>query len=350
MAVCDARWQSARIALALAAILAGTGTPAESQVTHLEILSRQPATGGEEIGKAGAYQMIRGRVHGDVDPQDRRNAIIQDLALAPRNARGRVEYIATFALAERRWTDEGLGRADLLRSSTAATATLRRMRTATSSLVSGWQGDVDPTAVNQTITVPVATQAGRLTCHRPGHRTLHERARRNESLPIRLSSMGGRPPVYPPATDQPSATLTMSPGESRGGRGPASEIQRSAWAFADCTTTLFPGTPDPTQAVSQGRIRLANAVRARLHGEGSAGARHRSGGHAGHRRVLPPRRARRERQSESSERRRPSCGGDRRLAVRNFIKTFVHLGFNEDLQAGWSGTACSPGLPPGRPR
>src|SRR3954453_9282866 len=44
------------------------------------------------------YQVLRGKAHGELDPNDPRNRIIQDLPLAPRNARGRVEYVATFTL------------------------------------------------------------------------------------------------------------------------------------------------------------------------------------------------------------------------------------------------------------
>lgn len=45
-----------------------------------------------------SYEMLRGKVYGELDPKDRRNAIIQDIELAPRNSRGRVEYVATFTL------------------------------------------------------------------------------------------------------------------------------------------------------------------------------------------------------------------------------------------------------------
>ena len=94
-----------RSAKALAVLAVAVGpfaipAAAHAQVTRLEIQSRQPAAGGQVFGTAGPYEILRGRVHGEVDPRDPRNAIIQDLQLAPRNARGRVEYIATFALAK----------------------------------------------------------------------------------------------------------------------------------------------------------------------------------------------------------------------------------------------------------
>jgi hypothetical protein len=44
------------------------------------------------FGSVGAYEKLRGRAYGEVDPADARNALIMDVELAPRNASGRVEY------------------------------------------------------------------------------------------------------------------------------------------------------------------------------------------------------------------------------------------------------------------
>ena len=69
--------------------LLAMAAPVAAQVTRLDIKSRE------------VHRRLRadqGEAHGEVDPGDRRNRIIQDLDLAPRNARGKVEYVATFAL------------------------------------------------------------------------------------------------------------------------------------------------------------------------------------------------------------------------------------------------------------
>src|SRR4030095_12657971 len=42
--------------------------------------------------RAGQYERLIGRAYGEVDPKHALNAIIQDIDLAPRNARGLVEY------------------------------------------------------------------------------------------------------------------------------------------------------------------------------------------------------------------------------------------------------------------
>src|SRR5687767_2579882 len=77
-----------------AIVLFGVATTSTAQVTRLEITSRDSAA----FGSAGPHVNVRGRVHGQLDPRDRRNRIIQDLDLAPRNAAGKVEYVATFSL------------------------------------------------------------------------------------------------------------------------------------------------------------------------------------------------------------------------------------------------------------
>lgn len=66
-----------------------------SRITRLEITRvESPTFEGREFGTVGQYEKLAGRVYGEVDPADPRNAVITDLALAPRNAAGRVEYSA----------------------------------------------------------------------------------------------------------------------------------------------------------------------------------------------------------------------------------------------------------------
>lgn len=85
--------KSSRKRAAIGAALLGLATaPAEARVTGVEIGKREPAFGGQTFGAVGAYQHLVGRVTGELDPADPANAIIQDINLAPRNARGMVEY------------------------------------------------------------------------------------------------------------------------------------------------------------------------------------------------------------------------------------------------------------------
>src|SRR4051794_28212962 len=45
-----------------------------------------------------SYEVWRGKAYGELDPNDPHNALIQDIHLAPRNSRGKAEYVTTFTL------------------------------------------------------------------------------------------------------------------------------------------------------------------------------------------------------------------------------------------------------------
>lgn len=67
---------------------------ADAAVTRFEVASRTVVANGQWFGAAGPYEKITGTVHFELDPNDARNRAITDLALAPRNARGGVEFTA----------------------------------------------------------------------------------------------------------------------------------------------------------------------------------------------------------------------------------------------------------------
>ena len=109
--------------------------------------------------------------------------------------------------------------------------------------VSGWQGDVVPTATNYTIQVPVARNRDGSSITGPlvlrflnltGHTTA-------------LMIPRGQPSPYPPASlDTTKATLISATGEAATGAKTGSvTIPSSDWAFADCSAAPFPGKPDP---------------------------------------------------------------------------------------------------------
>ncbi len=66
--------------------------PAQAGITGIEIASVEPFADGAEFGSAGSYERVVGTARGELDPADPANAGIVDIALAPRNARGMVEY------------------------------------------------------------------------------------------------------------------------------------------------------------------------------------------------------------------------------------------------------------------
>jgi len=69
-------------------------TSARAEVTRIEIDRRLPYAGGREFDGVGAYERMLGRVYFEIDPEHPANGRIVDLELAPRNARGRVEFSA----------------------------------------------------------------------------------------------------------------------------------------------------------------------------------------------------------------------------------------------------------------
>jgi Alpha/beta hydrolase domain len=85
-------------ALCLASAMALFAGSAEARVTRIDIVGSEPAFGGAAFGEVGAYVRLVGRVHGELDPADPANSGIQDINLAPRNARGMVEYTTNIEL------------------------------------------------------------------------------------------------------------------------------------------------------------------------------------------------------------------------------------------------------------
>ena len=80
------------LALACTALVAIPTIDAQARIVRLEVTKTEPAFGGRGFGEIGTFERVTGKAHGEVDPQSPANAIIQDIALAPRNARGMVEY------------------------------------------------------------------------------------------------------------------------------------------------------------------------------------------------------------------------------------------------------------------
>src|SRR5215469_9066380 len=71
-------------------------TAAEARVVSLEIQRREPILSGKSFGGAGAYEKLVGKVHFALDPRLAINKSIVDLDLAPKNAKGEVEFTADF--------------------------------------------------------------------------------------------------------------------------------------------------------------------------------------------------------------------------------------------------------------
>ena len=86
--------------------------PAQARVTKLEVVRTEPAFGGQSFGDVGVFEHVVARVEGELDPADPHDAIIQDIELAPRDARGMVHYATDVELLKPQ--DQGRGNGVLL--------------------------------------------------------------------------------------------------------------------------------------------------------------------------------------------------------------------------------------------
>ena len=72
--------------------------PASADVVRIEVDARHDVADGRAWGLAGPYEALSGMVHFEADPDNPANRIVTDIALAPRNERGRVEFRSNFFL------------------------------------------------------------------------------------------------------------------------------------------------------------------------------------------------------------------------------------------------------------
>src|SRR2546429_541366 len=114
-----------------------------------------------------ALPIFTGVLRGELDPADPKNAVIQDLALAPVNARGMVEYSTDFVMLKPKDMSKASG---VLRYDAPNRGNILTMPNPTATpgdavylergyvlLYSAWQGDVPKsTPARLTVTVPVA--------------------------------------------------------------------------------------------------------------------------------------------------------------------------------------------------
>jgi hypothetical protein len=229
----------------LAAIsLLALAVPGNARITRIVIDQREsPAYQGQSFGEAGRYERLSGHAFGELDPKDPLNAIITDLQFAPRNARGMVEYSATFLLV--RPVDLAKASGVLLyevpnrgNSALVRPAPMPEyFKRGHVVLTSGWQGDIAAREGIETISVPVAKNPDGSSITGRVFAEFSDMPAHSASLPI----IAGRLPAPQPASlDPANATLVRRISEGT----VATAIRGTDWAFADCSKSPFPGTPD----------------------------------------------------------------------------------------------------------
>ncbi len=199
--------------------------PLSARVTRVEIENTKPADQG--------YEILTGIFHGEVDPKDPNNTVIVDLAKAPRNARGMVEYSASFKIA--RPADPSKSSGILLYDvPNRGNGGVAPDGDGHVRVISGWQGDI-PAAPNvQWAKVPFVTGL-----------TGKAMARFDsvKGAPKSVAMIGGfgrmQPLPVSASLDPKKARLLFE----RNGAKPR-WLKANEWAFADCRETPFPGKPD----------------------------------------------------------------------------------------------------------
>ena len=256
------------VALAGALLLAWT-PPTQARVTRIVVDTKvSPAFGGASFGTAGQYETLAGRVFGELDPNDPHNTIINDINLAPRNANGKVEYVATFFLVKPIDMSKSshLMWQDVPNRGGRITIAASSRNDGDIGLSSGWQGDnsgdtgqdanarsLSPIVQNgndyAVVPIPKNPDGSSVTGVVMG----------------RIMNVGGinsqpiiehsNPIPYQPTTlDTTQSTLESHDHETIDGSViGVTRIASSDWAWARCSATNpFPGTPDPTQLCVKG--------------------------------------------------------------------------------------------------
>ena len=293
--------------------------PAEGHVVRLVVEHRE---------NAGTYERMTGNFYGELDPKHALNAVINDILLAPRNARGLVEYAATFTLLRPVDSSKASGVMwyevpNRGNSPLNPRPSLDGITAGHILVSSGWQADLAPRDGAETIAVPVARNAEGSSITGP---VLYRISNVRGSTASLQAGYGGLRYQVPASLDTAKALLTKQTSDD----GQVVPISSFEWAFANCERTPFPGEPDPTRICVKGGFDpehlyqvVYTAKDPLVLGIGLAATRDLVS-------FL--------RYSEKGDDGAPNpVAGLVKRAIGfgtsqsgNFIKTFIHLGFNQD--------------------
>ncbi|PWT89332.1 MAG: hypothetical protein C5B56_07300 [Proteobacteria bacterium] len=310
---------------------AGLIGTADAKITRVEVAKTTPAFEGATFGAVGAYEQIDGTAYGELDPRDPLNALVQDIERAPRNARGMVEYSMGISILKPVDMSKGnrtllyetvnRGRKNLpflnIGGEEAKAGDGFLQREGYTQAWSGWEGDI---TTGLRIVLPIATN--------PDGSPITGRVRAEYILAAPTATVNvTAPPAYEAASlDNAGAILTRRVHE-----GDAREtIDNSKWAFADCANTPFPGKPNAAKVCLEGGFDtnhiyelVYTAKNPTVAGIGFAATRDFAAFLRGDAAAADPSVA------------NPIAGGiDNALIFGSsqsgrWIRTFIHLGFNE---------------------
>src|SRR5271156_5020049 len=204
--------------IAASGLIALVASGAQARVTKIVIEHKvSPAFDGAGFGAAGQDETVTGRAFGVLDPNDPKNAVIQDIKLAPRNAKGMVEYTATFQLVKPVDMTKAsrLMWHDVPNRGGRLTIVPAERATGDIGLSSGWQGDsagrTAPGANNDYVVVPVARNAdGSAITGRVMARILNAAGKNSHPMITHSNPL----PYKPASLDTKDASLTTHASEA----------------------------------------------------------------------------------------------------------------------------------------
>ena len=224
-------------------ILHLAAAPAHARVVHIAV---------DHTETVGAYTKQTGHFFGELDPKLPLNAIINDISLAPRNDRGRVEYSATFTLM---YASDPARISGVImyevpnRGNSPLNARIPEdgLAAGHAMLSSGWQGDLSRQPGLETLSVPVAKNPDGSSITGPVMASLMNLPANSTTASL-MNGYAALRYQRPVTLDPTKAQLTRQWSDD----GEAIPVAAKDWAFADCSKTPFPGDPDPTKICLRG--------------------------------------------------------------------------------------------------
>jgi Alpha/beta hydrolase domain len=231
--------------------------PAQGRVTRIVIDEALPlpAPAGAPTSMI-SYEQVAGRAFGELDPQLPGNALIQDIQLA-KDADGKVRYVASFVIYKPVDLKQASGMMwhDVPNRGYVPPFAPQERAFGDIMLASAWQGDnAGNTAVRpkasvagtQFLQVPVARGAGGSPITgKVFARIVNRSGPDSQPLLVQTNPV----PYKPMSLDTRESRLVSRAGETQRGEVIGEiEIPASDWAWARCDAAHpFPGKPDPTQ-------------------------------------------------------------------------------------------------------
>lgn len=224
-----------------AALMLVAFLPAQAHVSRVVIDSRKPldAKGGTDATIA--YEVLNGHFEGVLNPRDAHNRIITDLRAAPLNAQGEVAYSSNFTIIKPVDMSQSTGVLYDMIPNRGNGEAIAPDPFGHVHVMTGWQGDIAPKEGLYTAQVPVARQKNGASITGPVFVRFVDMKDGATTLPL-IGGLGtGVARPAPVSLDTRKARLFSQAGD----QAPQVTISRKDWAFADCSQAPFPGTPDP---------------------------------------------------------------------------------------------------------